>query len=91
MFFKGKGAFLIAGYNTMPKKKKEQVDIRGLCRLMGKFMFYIAGTMLLFIVNILTDDEIWAHIAGVMIAAGCISLVIYANTGNRFVKKGNKK
>lgn len=37
--------FLISGYNTMSKKQKENVDAEGLGKLMGNFMFLIAGLM----------------------------------------------
>lgn len=39
--------FLISGYNTMSKKQKENVDTEGLGKLMGNFMFLIAGLMLI--------------------------------------------
>jgi len=35
--------FLISGYNTMSKKKKENVDIDGLGKLMANFMFILAA------------------------------------------------
>ncbi len=35
LFSKGKGAFLIAGYNTMSKEKKARYDKNALCRFMG--------------------------------------------------------
>ena len=35
--------FLIAGYNTMPKEKKVNVDTEGLGRLMGIFMYLNGG------------------------------------------------
>lgn len=46
-----KGYFLIAGYNTMPKEKKEKVDTKGLGRLMGIYsytngiVFLLAGIL----------------------------------------------
>ena len=43
LFSKGKGAFLIAGYNTMSKEKKARYDKNALCRFMGKFMFALAA------------------------------------------------
>lgn len=39
--------FLISGYNTMSKRKKENVDIKVLADLMGNFMFYMAFLMAL--------------------------------------------
>ena len=43
----GRGAWLIAGYNTMPKKERERYDERALCRFMGKLMLYCAACVLL--------------------------------------------
>ena len=34
----GRGTFLIAGYNTMPKEEKEKYDAVALCKFMGKMM-----------------------------------------------------
>lgn len=43
VFSLGKGAFLIAGYNTAPKREKEKYDEKALCRFMGKLMFALAA------------------------------------------------
>ncbi len=37
--------WLIAGYNTMPKERKHQVDAEGLGRFMGNSLFLMAGIM----------------------------------------------
>ena len=34
--------WLIAGYNTMPEKKKKNVDVKGLASFMGNIFFVIA-------------------------------------------------
>lgn len=36
---KGKGAFLIAGYNTASKEEKQQFDEKKLCKYMAKLAF----------------------------------------------------
>ena len=87
LFSKGKGAFLIAGYNTMPRAKKERYDQRGLCRFMGKLMFALAASWVPVALGAVLDMD-WLYVAGIaayliVIAAG----VIYANTGHRFQKK----
>jgi len=33
--FMGKGAWLIAGYNTMPREEREQYDTKKMCRAVG--------------------------------------------------------
>ena len=44
VFSQGKGAFLIAGYNTASQAEKAKYDEKALCRCMGKLMFALAGT-----------------------------------------------
>lgn len=39
--------WLIAGYNTMSKEKRENVDTESLGRLMGNYMFIIGGTFII--------------------------------------------
>ena len=87
LFSKGKGAFLIAGYNTMPKEKKARYDKNALCRFMGKLMFALAVCWVPVALGAVLDVD-WLYGAGIaayliVIAAG----VIYANTGHRFQKK----
>ena len=87
VFSKGKGAFLIAGYNTMPREKKERYDKNALCRFMGKLMFALAACWVPVALGAVLDMD-WLYGAGIaayllVIAAG----VIYANTGGRFQRK----
>ena len=87
LFSKGKGAFLIAGYNTAFRSEKENYDEKALCRFMGRLMFALAGCWIpVFLGTMLKLD--WLYGAG--IAAVLIVIVvglIYANTGHRFQKK----
>lgn len=39
--------WLIAGYNTMSKEKRKNVDTESLGRLMGNFMFLLGGTIII--------------------------------------------
>ena len=85
--FAGRGAWLIAGYNTMPKKERERYDKRALCRFMGKLMFFCAACML-----VMGADTLWPGrglgLAGtIWLLIGAVGAVIYANTGGRFLKK----
>lgn len=41
LFLCGKGAFLIAGYNTLPKADKAHINERALLHFMGKVMLAI--------------------------------------------------
>ena len=84
VFLRGKGAFLIAGHNTLPPEEKAKVDEKKLTRFMGKFMFALAAcwSLLAFSEIFRTMLLLWLGIALTFITtiAGCV----YANTGNRF-------
>ncbi|PID23166.1 hypothetical protein CSV61_01530 [Sporosarcina sp. P3] len=45
MFMNGKGAMIIAGYNTMSPVEKEKYDEVALCKFMGKMMFALSFSM----------------------------------------------
>ena len=87
LFSRGKGAFLIAGYNTAPRAKKAKYDEKALCRFMGRLMLAMAACWVPVALGTLLDRE-WLYYAGLaaylaVIAGG----VIWANTGGRFQKK----
>ena len=84
LFLQGKGAFLIAGYNTAPKAAKAKYDEKALCRFMGKLMFALAACWLPVALSELFD-RIWLFYLGIALYLVVIfGGVIYANTGNRF-------
>lgn len=86
IFSCGKGAFLIAGYNTSSKEEKSHTDKKLLLRFMGKLMFLLAGCWLI----IALGDGfhiISLHIIGIVLAViSTVSAVVYANTDDRFKK-----
>ena len=80
----GKGSWLIAGYNTSSKDKKDQYDEKALCRFVAKLMLVVAA----FMVALAFINNGFVLIALVVIFLVFIfGAVIYANTGNRFKKK----
>ena len=86
ILYRGKGAALIAGYNTATPAEKAQYDGKKLCRGVGKLMFALAGCWL-----VIASSEIfhtlallWAGLALFMLVI--LGGVIYMNTGNRFHK-----
>ena len=86
-FLAGRGAWLIAGYNTMPKKERERYDERALCRFTGKLMFFCAAC-----VGLMGADSRWPGrglwLAGtIWLVIGAVFAVIYTNTGDRFRKQ----
>ena len=84
VFSRGKGAFLIAGYNTASQKEKAKYDEKALCRCLGKLMFALAGTWIPIALSALLD-RMWLLWLGLgLFLAVCFGGVIYMNTGNRF-------
>ena len=80
----GKGAFLIAGYNTMSKQEKSKYDEKALCRFVGQLLIVISFCMALFPVAIHLDIT-WLVFAAISLLFGSVIFAtIYANTGNRF-------
>ena len=87
IFSRGKGAFLIAGYNTAPREEKARYDEQALCRFMGKLMFALAECWCPVILGTALDLG-WLLGIGIAAFLGVIfGGVIYANTGNRFRKR----
>ncbi|MGD6804636.1 DUF3784 domain-containing protein [Rossellomorea vietnamensis] len=84
----GKGAFLIAGYNTLPKEEKEKYDTEALCKFMGKMMFALSFSISLWALSEALDMQ-WLFIAGMVLFMALIFfMLVYINTGSRF-KKGD--
>ena len=87
VFSRGKGAFLIAGYNTASKAEKEKCDEKALCRFVGKLMFILAGAWVPTALGALLD-RMWLLWLGLGLSfAVCIGGVVYMNTGHRFEKE----
>lgn len=87
VFSRGKGAFLIAGYNTASKAERAKYDEKALCCFMGKLMFALAGAWAPIALSALLD-RMWLLWLGLgLFLAVCLGGVIYMNTGNRFRKK----
>ena len=86
VFTRGKGAFLIAGYNTSSKGEKGKYDEKALCRFMGKIMFSFVGCFLIMATSDLFNSMLPLGIGLVLFFCIAIFAVIYANTGDRFRK-----
>ena len=86
VFMSGKGAWLIAGYNTSSAYEKSETDEKALCRFMGKSMFLLAACWIPICLSAVIDKMwlLWAGLGLFFIAV--MVIVIYANTGNRFRK-----
>ncbi len=86
IFLKGKGSFLIAGYNTASKAEKEKIDEKKLCTCVGMLMFALAGC---FFIVMLSDifHKMWILWLGLgLVFAVSIGGTIYINTRDRIKK-----
>ncbi len=87
VLWKGKGAWLIAGYNTSSKAEKARYDEKALCRFVAKLMFfYVACFAVSAVCTCLEATTIYYCVMALFLIV-TIAAVIYANTGNRFKKK----
>ncbi|MBQ5969953.1 MAG: DUF3784 domain-containing protein [Clostridia bacterium] len=84
VFWRGKGAAMIAGYNTAPEEEKMRTDEKKLCRFMAKLMFALAACWLVAALSepLHSRTLLWSGL--VLFLAVVIAGVIYANTGRRF-------
>ncbi|MBI0584391.1 MAG: DUF3784 domain-containing protein [Methanomassiliicoccus sp.] len=89
MWKTGKGAMLIAGYNTSPKAVRDSYDSKALAKFVGKILTITLVIMLvaleMLLLNISTN-LFWALLSGSMIFL--FASIIYMNTGKRFLKEG---
>lgn len=81
---RGKGAFLIAGYNTLPKEEKAKYDEAALCKFMGKVMYGICFSIFLWGLSPLLELPALLYVGIVLMVGLVIFAIVYLNTGNRF-------
>ena len=81
----GRGSFLLAGYNTMPKSKKDQYDTPALCKFAGKIFMPIAILVILSGFEALQVSWFW--IVGGVIFVGLLAFYyVVGFYGSRFKK-----
>lgn len=87
ILYRGKGAFLIAGYNTSSREEKSKYDEKALCKAVGKMMFALSGTWCVVALGSVLESWtiFWLGI-GLFLAVIIVG-VIYMNTGRRFEMK----
>lgn len=86
-----KAAWLISGYNTASKAKKQQYDIDKLCRYTGNLIFILSGILFITGALILIFDrsiETVALTGLIVFIAAAVCGIIYLNTGGRVKKSG---
>ncbi|PKE05979.1 hypothetical protein CW676_10450 [Macrococcoides caseolyticum] len=78
----GRGGFLIAGYNMLPKEQKQKYDEKRLCRFTG--VMIILATLYCALMEFTNMNEIYASIGFVVIT---LTFVIVVNVSSYFKAK----
>ncbi|QTD41934.1 DUF3784 domain-containing protein [Sporosarcina sp. Te-1] len=84
---KGKGAALLAGYNTMSEKEKAEYDEMALCKFMGKIMYGVCISVVLSGISEMFGSEVLLVVSIVFLLILIGFALFYTNSGNRFKKK----
>lgn len=87
ILFKGKGAGLIAGYNTASPEKKAEYDVKSLCRFVGMLMFVMAGCFIFSAIGALIENDYLLKTGIYFFIITMTVGIVYANTERRFIKK----
>ncbi|WP_163527833.1 DUF3784 domain-containing protein [Halobacillus ihumii] len=86
IFSSGKGAFLIAGFNSMSEEEKEKYDEITLSKFMGKVMFALSFSLLFLVLSEALEIR-WLLIVGIILFIVIfVFMLIYTNSWNRFKK-----
>jgi len=84
----GRGASLIAGYNTLSPARQANYDKKALCRFVGRLLIVICVCMVGVWAGMHSGASwlIWLGITLMIVLP--IAGAIYANIGGRFLKEG---
>jgi len=83
----GRGAMMIAGYNTMSKARRAKIDEKALGRFVGWLLIAMIPLQLLVLAGEILAIA-WLVTGGIALTiALLVAGLIYANTGKRFQKE----
>lgn len=86
VFRSGRGLFLIAGFNVLPKEEKEKYDVNALSIFMSNIMFSFTIISLIYILAKEYNLN-WLHAINIIIII-ILSFIIFASYfSRRFIKK----
>ncbi|MCL2142331.1 MAG: DUF3784 domain-containing protein [Methanimicrococcus sp.] len=88
-FLTGRGGFLIAGYNTLPKAQKEKYDEKALCQSMGRFLLVATVMVAVLYYGIYIQNNLLIYITVACMVLSIFGYIYYMNKGggSRFLKK----
>ena len=84
IFGLGKGANLIAGYNTATHEEKAKTDEKKLLKAMSVFMFVLAGCFLVSALSQVLHVKSLIWIGQALFVVALSAGLIYLNKGDRF-------
>ncbi|MCL2863290.1 MAG: DUF3784 domain-containing protein [Methanimicrococcus sp.] len=82
-FLSGRGAMLIAGYNTMSEKEREKYNVKELTRAMGIFMLVTAALTAATLYAGMTGSMMWTLTGGACIFLFAIAWSVYMNKNQK--------
>jgi hypothetical protein len=85
----GKGAFLIAGYNTMSPEEQARYDEKALGRFVGWLLIAVSACTILLFAGVQSDLSWLTATGGASIFICSAGALIYMNTGKRFLRANN--
>ena len=80
----GRGSLLLAGYNTMSKKRKAEYNAESMCKFAGKIILPIGVLTCLIGIESIIEWYAWVYTA--VVVGLCVFAIVYSNTKNRFKK-----
>ena len=83
----GKGAFLIAGYNTASPEERAKWDETALCRAVGILLFVMVGCLELLFLGAVLDITALDWGGGILFAVSTVFGLTYINKSKRFKRK----
>ena len=83
LFFRGKGGFLIAGWNTMSPEERARYDEKAVFRNMSALMFSCAGCMVLLLLGEVLDLETLNWIGALLLIFCVVFFIVRVNTAGR--------
>ena len=87
----GKGAWLIAGYNTLSREEKAQYNSAALCKFIGKYLLSVGLLMPAIPVGAVFKISWLIAVYAAYMLISTIFVMVYCNTGNRFKSAENIK
>ena len=83
LFFRGKGGFLIAGWNTMSPEERARYDEKAVFRNMSALMFSCAGCMVLLLLGEALKVEALSWAGALLLIPCVIFFVVRVNTAGK--------